>query len=247
MREERPQVATGGEPIHRDSPPTAPDVAPSAPSDPVAADAPVTDRRRAAAVAGHEGDETTARRFLGDPDAGVRTTALGALERCGALTPGDVRAAAADAAAGVRRRAAELLAVAGAPFDDVPLAPLLADTDPTVVEVAAWAAGERLGAAAEAGRPAPEPELVDVLGELATGHADALCREAAVAALGAIGDERGLPAILAATADKATVRRRAVLALAPFEGPEVAEALRRAAGDRDWQVRQAAEDLLADD
>jgi HEAT repeat protein len=64
-----------------------------------------------------------------------------------------------------------------------------------------------------------------------------------VAALGSIGDEAGLPAILAATHDKATVRRRAVLALAPFEGAAVDEALSRAREDRDWQVRQAAEDL----
>ena len=75
-------------------------------------------------------------------------------------------------------------------------------------------------------------------------HADPLCREAAVAALGALGDERGLPAILAATADKPAVRRRAVIALAPFDGPEVEAALRRALTDRDRQVRQAAEDLL---
>jgi HEAT repeat protein len=213
----------------------------------VGGDPGATGRRRAAAVAGHEGDEATARTLLADPDPGVRTTALGALERCRALTADDVRAATADPAPGVRRRAAEVLGAGGAPLDGVPLAPLLADADPTVVEVAAWAAGERLGAAAEEGRPRPEPELVAVLAGLATGHADALCREAAVAALGAIGDEAGLEAILAATTDKATVRRRAVLALAPFEGPEVDEALRRAAGDRDWQVRQAAEDLLADD
>ncbi len=37
-----------------------------------------------------------------------------------------------------------------------------------------------------------------------------------------------LPAILTATADKPAVRRRAVLALAPFEGPEVDAALERA-------------------
>jgi hypothetical protein len=35
-----------------------------------------------------------------------------------------------------------------------------------------------------------------------------------------------------------------VLALAPFEGPDVDAALARALEDRDWQVRQAAEDLL---
>jgi HEAT repeat protein len=88
-----------------------------------------------------------------------------------------------------------------------------------------------------------EHGVVAVLAALATGHDDALVREAAVAALGAIGDDAGLPAILAATADKATVRRRAVLALAPFEGDEVDAALARAREDRDWQVRQAGEDL----
>lgn len=81
------------------------------------------------------------------------------------------------------------------------------------------------------------------LAALATEADDTLVRESAVAALGAIGDPAGLAAILAATRDKATVRRRAVIALAPFEGPEVDEAYERALGDRDWQVRQAAEDL----
>ena len=65
-----------------------------------------------------------------------------------------------------------------------------------------------------------------------------------MAALGAIGAERSLPAILAATTDKATVRRRAVLALAPYDGDDVDAALQQAREDRDWQVRQAAEDLL---
>jgi hypothetical protein len=34
-----------------------------------------------------------------------------------------------------------------------------------------------------------------------------------------------------------------VIALAPFEGDEVEAALRRCLDDRDWQVRQAAEDI----
>jgi HEAT repeat protein len=112
----------------------------------------------------------------------------------------------------------------------------LADADPRIVEVAAWASGER---------EPPEPGVVAVLAALVTGHPDALCREAAVAALGAIGDPLGLPAVLAACDDKATVRRRAVLALAPFDGPAVDAALARATGDRDLQVRHAAEDLLS--
>ena len=55
----------------------------------------------------------------------------------------------------------------------------------------------------------------------------------------------GLPAVLAALEDKPAIRRRAAVALAAFEGPEVEAALRRCLEDRDWQVRQVAEDLLA--
>jgi HEAT repeat protein len=143
----------------------------------------------------------------------------------------------ADPQAAVRRRAAEV--AAAWPGDQPPtLTGLLADADGSVVEVACWAAGERTP---------PELATVAWLTEIATTHDDGLCREAAVAALGAIGAPEGLTAILAATRDKATVRRRAVIALAAFEGPEVDGALEAARSDRDWQVRQAAEDLLADE
>jgi HEAT repeat protein len=185
-----------------------------------------------AAIAGHERDETTARRLLGSPEPKVRAAALGALARMERLTSGDVAAGLADASPVVRRRAVEL-AIA---HPDVPLLPLLDDPDADVVEQAAWACGERLPA--DSGTVA---RLVQLVGE----HGDALVREAAVAALGAIGEPEGLPAILAATTDKPAVRRRAVLALAPFEGPEVDAALQRALADRDWQVRQAAEDILS--
>jgi HEAT repeat protein len=196
------------------------------PADPAA-------RRRAAALAGHTGDEGAARRALADADAAVRATALGALERTGHLTTRDLTTALSDASAAVRRRACE--AVARLPGDASPsLLPCLADDDPSVAEVAAWASGERAPA---------EPGAVAALAQVATEHPDALVREAAVAALGAIGDEHGLPAILAAMEDKATVRRRAVIALAPFEGEAVDAALERGRADRDWQVRQAAEDL----
>jgi HEAT repeat protein len=196
-------------------------------------------RRREAALAGHTGDAATARARLADDVASVRAAALGALARAGALRSADLSTALADPDPLVRRRVAEVVAGLGddALTADVRLVALLDDADPSVVEVAAWACGERSPV---------EPDAVPALVALATGHGDALIREAAVAALGSIGDVVGLPAILAATSDKATVRRRAVLALAPFDGPEVAAALDRARSDRDWQVRQAAEDLLAD-
>ena len=82
-------------------------------------------------------------------------------------------------------------------------------------------------------------KLIDV----GQNHEHQLAREAAIAALGAIGDVRGLPTILKGCRDKPAVRRRAVLALAPFDGPEVDAAIDRALLDKDWQVRQSAEDL----
>ena len=193
-------------------------------------------RRRAAAVAGHRHDADTARAFLQDEDGSVRAIALSALLRSHALTSDDLADAATDPDPRVRSRVAQTVAalrgqgVAGL----VSLLDLLDDPDPQVVESAAWASGER---------EPPEDGAVERLVELACYAEDALVREAAVASLGAIGDPAGLPAILAGTGDRATVRRRAVLALAPFDGPEVEAALSRALADRDWQVRQAAEDL----
>jgi HEAT repeat protein len=128
----------------------------------------------------------------------------------------------------------------------------LADPDDAVVEAACFALGELLaesseGAPSDVGPDADRSgDIVAALSDTAKSHRDPLCREAAVAALGSIGDDRGLAAILTATSDRPAVRRRAVLALASFvdsPGSEVADALARALGDRDWQVRQAAEDL----
>jgi HEAT repeat protein len=187
-------------------------------------------------LAGFARDEATARRGLHDPDPAARALALSALVRSGAATADDLRAALADAEPSVRRRAAQLLPRVGLPPERRPgLVALLPDPDDRVTEVAAFAAGE-LEDVDDATRTALE--------HLATAHTDPLCRESAVAALGAIGDAASLPAVLAATRDRASVRRRATLALAAFEGPEVEEALERLTTDRDLQVRQAAEDLL---
>lgn len=192
-----------------------------------------TRRRERAAVAGHAGDEATLRLLLADTDAAVRATAYHGLARAGSLTAEDCRAALSDPSPAVRHRACRL----AIPFD-IDLVPLLTDEDDHVVEQAAWALGERGERAVDAVGP---------LSAVTTAHEAPLCREAAVAALGAIGHEDGLAAILHATQDKPAVRRRAVLALSPFGGPEVDAALERALVDRDWQVRQAAEDLTQAD
>ena len=198
--------------------------------------------------------EALARLVDDDADPRVRAAALGALARLLDPPTAAWTRATTDADPTVRRRAADLAPAfvvgqrppcpsAGPhPAATTPIASgllvLLADPDVAVAEAAAWALGEFGVAAVAAG-------AVARLSQLAGSHGDALVREAAVAALGALGDTRGLPAILRATTDKPAVRRRAVVALAPFEGPDVEAALRRACADRDRQVRQAAEDLLA--
>lgn len=190
-------------------------------------------RRRAVAMAGHTGDLAAARHGLTDPAPSVRVTALGALDRLHALDEHDLAAVLADDDPSVRRRGCELAAT----HTVVDLAPMLDDPDPTVVEMAAWSLGEQ-------GDRASVRTLAS-LASTGSGHRDPLCREAAVAALGAIGDPSGKQAVLAALADKPAIRRRATAALAAFDGADVEAALRRCLEDRDWQVRQVAEDLLA--
>lgn len=188
------------------------------------------ERRRAVVVAGHCGDEELVRSHLDDPEPDVRAAALAALDRMGRLDDDALTAAAADPSATVRRRAARL----AARHPLLSMQPWLDDEDPTVVEVATWTCGEH---------ERVDDATLDRLIVLATSADEPLVRESAAAALGAIGDERGLPAILEACSDKPNVRRRAVLALAPFVGDAVDAAIERALTDRDWQVRQAAEDL----
>lgn len=143
----------------------------------------------------------------------------------------------ADPDATVRRRLCEELGrhQAGpesAEWVTTTLVAALADADDGVVEAACWALGERGG-----------HDSADVLVPIATGHRAPLCREAAVAALGALGAPQGLAAVLAALDDKPAVRRRAAAALAAFDGSAADEGLRRCLDDRDWQVRAIAEEL----
>ncbi|HUW02559.1 MAG TPA: HEAT repeat domain-containing protein [Acidimicrobiales bacterium] len=197
----------------------------------------IAERRRDIIVAGHRGQRDRVLAALDDEMPEIRVVAVGAAARCEALTAHLLSRALDDPAVAVRLRAIEV--VARVPGTEPPtLTPTLDDENAMVVERAAWASGER--------QP-PEPGIIGRLASLATGHEHKLVRESAVAALGAIGDPAGLEAILSATTDVATIRRRAVLALAPFDGPEVTDALETALRDRDWQTRQAAADVLGVD
>jgi HEAT repeat protein len=175
-----------------------------------------------------------------DGDARVRSVALAALVHAAPhrRAARAWRIAANDTDSNVRRRAAELAPVLGATLSARSLLALLGDHEPLVAEAAAFALGEH---------PNATPRVISMLGRAATAHDDALVREAAVAALGAIGDPSALPMVLAACDDKPAVRRRAVLALAAFDGEQVEARLRQALDDRDWQTRAAAEQLLQPD
>ena len=203
------------------------------------------ERRRNAALAGHQGDAAGARLHLRDEDPTVRASALRGLQRADGLTADELEAALEDPDPAVRMAALELAEARR----DVPVAAVtarLADEDQRVVEAAAWACGERLGGRSDddgAGARRDAAETVSALVGVACDHADPLCRESAIAALGAIGDPAGLGAILAGLDDKPAVRRRAVIALAPFDGPRVDAALTKASADRDKQVRAAAAEL----
>jgi HEAT repeat protein len=171
---------------------------------------------------------------LGAPIVRHRVLALRGLVRRGAMDGARWHAVLDDPDVELRRDALEQLAHASnvdpAELDDV--LGLLDDDDALVVDAAAFALGEHLYAPA-----------VGRLIEVAANHDDARCRESSIASLGSIGDDAALATIIAALDDKAPIRRRAIVALANFEGPEVDAALARASDDRDWQVRAAVTQL----
>lgn len=180
-----------------------------------------------------DGARELCERELLAPEGRVRVLALRAAVRRGWLDDARWSALVGDTDVFVRREATRLLAYASS----VPASALaslvgaLRDDDPLVVERAAFALGEHHHDAL--------PELVHV----AQHHDDPRCRESAIAALGALGDDDALDTIIAALEDKPPIRRRAVVALSNFEGPEVDAALERASADRDWQVRAAVAQL----
>lgn len=191
----------------------------------------MTRRRTDIILAEKDGDILALVGALESSDATIRSSALGALDRLESLPDEQVVRALSDSDARVRCRAVEV-AVSRPALD---LLAFLDDQDDLVVETTAWALGERGDG---------DNATISALSQVAEDHKVSICREASIAALGAIGARKGLPAILRGMSDRAPVRRRAVLALAPFDSEEVTAALQAALHDRDRQVRQAAEDLL---
>jgi HEAT repeat protein len=167
-----------------------------------------------------------------------RVLALRGLVRLNLMTFEQWRRVLSDPDPAVRRDALEQLA--HAPLESVGIfeivIELLDDADALVVDAAAFALGEHAYAGG-----------VEGLCVVAKDHDDARCRESAIASLGAIGDDRAREVILNALHDKAPIRRRAIVALANFEGPDIEAALESASEDRDWQVRSAVTQLRDDD
>jgi len=198
--------------------------------------------RRTLLIAEQNRNVAQIQRALVGTNASLRILALGALSRLGTLTRTDVDNALTDRDRDVRCRSLEVICSGEIDRpEEFKIAALLDDDDDLVVETAAWALGEVFGETAN--DPATAP-VVSALCAVATSHEESICREAAIAALGSIGADAGVTAILRGLEDRAPVRRRAVLALAPFDEPRVRTALESATTDRDRQVRQAAEDLL---
>ena len=186
-------------------------------------------------MAGHLGDAASARASLTSEDSATRRLAISALERLSSLTTSELRAALDDPSSSVRRRALEITAKRS----DVYARHHLSDPNPSVAETAAFAVGEQLDIAA-----------TELLISMAQRHDDALCRESAIAALGALVTSAEihrltiLECLLGAMSDKPQVRRRAVLGLSQFEEPQAQQMIEKALSDKDRQVRSVAADSL---
>jgi HEAT repeat protein len=185
--------------------------------------------------------ETLEELALGDPLAHLDDTRPEirrlAAAACAALGEAAVRPlsglAAHDADEEVRAEAVDVLGRLG-PIAYNTVRARCEDPSIRVAEAATTALGE-------IGDPAAVPWLI----EASTNHASLLVREAAIAALGAIGDEQATPTLLKAVkTGKPQIRRRAVVALTAFDGPDVEAALTAARLDRNPMVREVAEMVL---
>ena len=166
----------------------------------------------------------------------ARVLAMRGLARRSELTSNEWETLVTDSDPEVRRETlAEIGTLGKSPVASGRLVSLLHDEDSLVAEAAAFAIGECGVLEGEAGLQA-----------MLAQHEDARCRETAVVSLGLLSRDSSRQAIIDALSDKPTVRRRAIVALASFEGKDIDDALDVAATDRDWQVRSAVEQLRRD-
>jgi len=171
--------------------------------------------------------------FLTHPDPHLRRLAVSALTGTRTGTIDQFASALADEVPTVRAEAAEALGHCGAGALPA-LDGARRDVDTRVVEATATAYGE-IG----------DPIAVDWLIQQAEDADDRGVREAAVAALGAIGDERARSVLIALTASgPPQIRRRAVVALTVFDGADVETAIAGAGEDRNPMVREAAQMIV---
>ena len=173
--------------------------------------------------------------FFDAADPTIRRLAVSAC--AGRLEPdaadGLARLLRSDPEPRVRAEAAEVLAERGAAVLDL-LTEAGNDAAPEVREAVATGLGEIAS-------PAALPWLM----EAAASDGNKLVREAAVAALGAVGDDAALPLLLTLVSDSSPqVRRRTVVALSVFDGPDVEAAVRAAREDRNPMVREAAQMVI---
>jgi HEAT repeat protein len=158
----------------------------------------------------------------------MATTALTPAQASENIEP--LRILTADTEASVRAAAAEKLGTCGSAALEI-LASLEDDLDPTVREALATAYGE-----------INSPDTVPWLGVAAREDSDKHVKEAATAALGAIGANAGLETLLELISNGPPgVRRRAIAAITVYDDDRVEPAIRRAALDRNPGVREAAE------
>ena len=168
---------------------------------------------------------------LSDPNGRIRAAAITSMHRLGALNRENIEAALQDEA--IEARLAAVRASVQLPWFSLK-AHLGREQNPLVLESIIFAIGEK-----------QELDAYPQLCEIATDNTDALCREAAVAAIANFQREDSLEVLIKASQDKPAIRRRVAIALAGLDSPGASALLQKLSTDRDWQTRQIAQEILA--
>lgn len=179
----------------------------------------------------HTSDCTKAKDYVNHKNPRVRAFAIDALTKCREITVDDIKREIDSGELESSLAAIRAGKTVGYTFDEYVSR---GNLHPLVREAIIFEIGE-----------AKADQHIETLHELAIGDDDPLIREAAVVAMGNIGDPSSLSIILAATKDKTNIRRRAAVALSQYEEEEALDRLRKlSVDDRDWQTRQIAQAII---